>query len=68
MEGVGDKDKTAINHVPFIEGQIIDVIGDEVVVRYAQGLKHRLLPETTTAFDSSKGIDDAESQNTFDRS
>lgn len=60
MEGVEDKDKATVDHVPFIEGQIVDVIGDEIVVCYAQGLEQGLLPEATAAFDTSNGINDAE--------
>lgn len=68
LEGIEDEDKATVDHVPFIERQIVDVIGDEIVVCNAQGLEHRLLPKATAAFDTSNGIDDAEGQNTFDRS
>lgn len=68
LEGIEDKDKATVDHVPFIERQIVDVIGNEIMVRNAQGLEHGLLPKATAAFDTSNGIDDAEGQNTFDRS
>lgn len=68
LEGIEHKHKTTVDHVPFIERQIVDVIGNEIVVGNAQGLEHRLLPKATAAFDTGNGIDDAEGQNAFDRS
>ena len=60
MESIEDKDKATVDHIPFIEREVVDIIGDEIVICYAKGLEHRLLPEATAAFDGSKGVDNAE--------
>ncbi|KAI4279057.1 MAG: hypothetical protein LQ337_000572 [Flavoplaca oasis] len=68
LERIENEDKATIHHVPFIEGQIVNVIGDEIVVCYTQCVEHRLLPKAAATFYTSNGINDAKGQNALDRS
>ena len=38
--GIEDEDKTAVNHVPLVEGEIVDVVWNKAVYGYADGLEH----------------------------
>lgn len=68
LESIEDEDEAAVYHVPFVEWEIVDVIGDEIVVCDAKGLEHGLLPEATAAFDGGESVDDAKCKDTFDGS
>ena len=60
LQHIEDKDKTTVDHVPFGEGEFVDVVGNEGVVAQAESAEHGLLPEGAAAFYSGEGVDDAE--------
>ena len=62
------EDNTSVEHVPLVPSQRVDLVRDEAMLRNTERSKHRLLPERSATFDSCDGVDDAESQDAFDRS
>ena len=67
LQGVEAENDSAVYHIPFVEGKLVKIFGDEAVFGNAQCLQQGLLPKAAAAFDSCKGIDDAEGQYAFDR-
>ncbi|KAL9074786.1 MAG: hypothetical protein Q9157_004276 [Trypethelium eluteriae] len=61
------KDDSSVHHVPFIPGKLIQHIRDECMMFNAKRAEHGLLPKASAAKESGDGIDDTESQDSFDR-
>lgn len=66
LKRVCDEDHAAVDHVPFIEREVIDIVWNGGTFRYTQCLEHRLLPVAASAFHGCDGIHNAESQDAFD--
>ena len=65
LQGIEAKNNPAVYHVPLVERELVEILGNEAMFRNAQCLQHGLLPETTAAFDRCEGIDDAKGQYAF---
>jgi len=66
-DGVENEHDATVDHIPFVPGQLVNGVRDEVVIWNADARKERLLPETTTSKVSSRSVDNAEGQDAFDR-
>ena len=54
-----------MDHVPFVEGQVIYVFGNEGIFRNTNCGEHGLFPEAGTSFDGCEGIYGNQDQNPF---
>ena len=60
LQRVQHEHDSAVDHVSFVEREIVDIVWDEGAVCDAECLEHGLLPEAAAAFDGSEGVDDTE--------
>lgn len=60
LQSIGDENYPTVDHVPFGERKVVDIVRDEAVLCNAEGLEHRLLPVATATFNGGEGINDAE--------
>ena len=65
LNSVQDQDRSTLDHIPFVEGQIIYVFGDEGIFRDANCGEHGLFPEAGTSLDSCESIYEDQDQNTL---
>lgn len=68
MNSIEDEYHGALNHVPLIKWQFIDVFRDKFIFRDANSSEHRLLPEGATTFNSRECVDGYEDEDTLHRS
>lgn len=68
MNSVQNQNRSSLDHVPLVEGKVVDVFWDEGICWDANGLEHRLLPEAGTTFYSCECIDSNQDKNSFNRS
>lgn len=66
LNSVEDENSAALEHIPFVEGQLIDIFRDEGIVGNAHSRQHRLLPEACTSLYSCECIDHDHDDNPFD--
>lgn len=66
LQGIEAENNPTVYHVPLVERKLVEIFGNEAVFGNAQCFQHRLLPETTAAFDGCEGIDDAKGKYAFD--
>jgi len=59
-DGVEDEDQAAVEHVPFVPGEVVESVREEGGLGETEGREHRLLPEGGSAFYSGEGVDDAQ--------
>jgi hypothetical protein len=65
LDGIQRQHKSTLNHIPLVERKVVDIFGNESVLRNAHSGKHSLLPEARPTFDSCERIDGNQDQNSF---
>ena len=65
MNGIQNQHSPALNHVPLIERQVVNVFWDEWEFWNANCAEHRLLPEATTSHDARKCVYQCQDDDSF---
>jgi hypothetical protein len=67
LDGIQDQNKSTLDHIPFVKGKVVYIVGNERIIRNANGLEHWLLPEASPSLYSCEGIDGNQDDDSFHR-
>lgn len=65
LDSIQDQNKSTLNHIPLVEWKVVHIFGNESILRNANSLEHRLLPEATSTLNSCECIDSNQDQNSL---